>query len=149
MAARMKTAPHASLSCQCVACQRAPIRREANSKVVRPIAKGCAITQMAERAMCFHYKKRMQKALAPIQSRVAVVGGAAMGVYMLDCMMRLDPAKAQLNVDIQNMCNALYCTALHCTALHCIALHCTARYGTAHGTVLTVRYCTVLYYTVL
>ena len=107
MAARMKTAPHASLSCQCVACQRAPIRREAKSKVVRPIAKGCAITRMAERAMCFHYKKRMKKALAPIQTGVAVAGGAAMGVYMLECMMRLDPAKAQLNVDIQNMFNTL------------------------------------------
>ena len=30
-----------------------------------------------------------------------------MGVYMLDAAMRLDPAKGQLNVDIQNMFNTL------------------------------------------
>ena len=30
-----------------------------------------------------------------------------MGVYMLEYMMRLGPAKAQLNVDIQNMFNTL------------------------------------------
>ena len=35
-----------------------------------------------------------------------------MGVYVVECMLRLDPGKAALNVDIQNMFNTLCRVAL-------------------------------------
>jgi hypothetical protein len=62
---------------------------------------------MVERAFCFHWKKKMALALAPMQTGVAIAGGAAMGVHMMEAMMRLDPSKGELNVDIQNMFNTL------------------------------------------
>jgi hypothetical protein len=49
----------------------------------------------------------MVKAMAPIQTGVALPGGMAMGVYVVQTMMMLDPRKGALNVDIQNMFNNL------------------------------------------
>tara|TARA_B110000495_G_scaffold104443_1_gene90257 strand:+ start:397 stop:3708 length:3312 start_codon:yes stop_codon:yes gene_type:complete len=57
--------------------------------------------------MCFAEKANFAEAVAPVQTGVAIPGGLQMGVYMMDAAMRLDPAKGQLNVDIQNMFNTL------------------------------------------
>ena len=45
--------------------------------------------------------------MAPIQTGVALPGGMAVGVCVVECMLRLDPHKAALNVDIQNMFKSL------------------------------------------
>ena len=45
--------------------------------------------------------------MAPIQTGVALPGGMAMGVYVVQTMMLLDPDKGALDVDIQNMFNSL------------------------------------------
>ena len=60
-----------------------------------------------ERCFAIAHKRDMQQAMAPIQTGVALPGGMAMGVYVVECMLRLDPGKAALNVDIQNMFNSL------------------------------------------
>ena len=51
MAKRMQTPPHPRLACSCDACDGAPDRVEAKSKVVRPIlvAKGDGITRPSVR----------------------------------------------------------------------------------------------------
>ena len=108
MAERMTTAPHPRLACDCTACKEAPDREVVVSSVARPIAKGEGITRLVERCMSFNDKERMARALMMCgQTGVAVADGLQMGVYMLEVMLRLDPNKGMLNVDIQNMFNTL------------------------------------------
>ena len=47
-------------ACECQACQEAPDREEAKSKLVRPIAVGCTFTRLVERCFAVARKRDIE-----------------------------------------------------------------------------------------
>ena len=63
--------------------------------------------RMTERAEAFCSKAKYRRGFMPMQTGVGVPGGQQMMTAFMEAFLRLDRGKRKLDVDIENMFNAL------------------------------------------